>query len=235
MSHEAPTISNAFSEGYIRELKSVINLIRSSDYSSRVSYPFIPDLELNKKIAVVGLETKSWIDKLSNIHDVVIDENKIIAKSFEEYNKYKLFKGKNKGFGWLVNEISDISGEHPAWLNFFAFSYRNGSINNLSNKNKLKDKIKDYSVLKLTEEIKTLDPKIVIFAGSYFKKFDDLAGNLTANRTIMKDGFYRIEKWDSMIIVRVPHPSRRIKERTKITRENIKLAMGFYMEIKDTL
>ncbi|MEX9810519.1 hypothetical protein [Providencia stuartii] len=230
MPHESFTKTGVFSELYIKELKSVINLIISSGYSSHVSYPFIPDLELNKKIAVVGLETKAWVDKLSSIQDVVLNEDEIIKKSFEKYNEYKLFKDKNKGFGWLVNAIHDISGESPAWLNFFAFSYKNGSVNRISNKNKLNDKIKDYSVLKLTEEIKVLEPRVIIFAGNYFKKFDCLAGNLTKNRTIIKDGFYRVEKWDSMIIARVPHPARRIKERTKITRENIRLAVDLYME-----
>ncbi|MGI3476540.1 hypothetical protein ACRU1U_16600, partial [Providencia stuartii] len=129
MPHESFTKTGVFSELYIKELKSVINLIRDSGYSSHVSYPFIPDLELNKKIAVVGLETKAWVGKLSSIQDVVLNEDKIIKESFEKYNEYKLFKDKNKGFGWLVNAIHDISGESPAWLNFFAFSYKNGSVN----------------------------------------------------------------------------------------------------------
>ncbi|MGL5952138.1 MAG: hypothetical protein ACRCZ3_03255 [Providencia rustigianii] len=227
MSHNSIGV-DMFSEEYIKELKSILNVIRCSDYANSVSYPFIPNLESNKKIAVVGLETKAWVGNVSDIHGVVIDENEIIAKSFEMYNEYKLFKDKTKGFGWLVNEISRLSGEHPAWLNFFAFSYREGSVDGISNKNKLKDKIRDFSVRKLAEEIKILNPDIIVFAGSYFNRFNALSDILTKNRTIVKEGFYSVELWDSMIVARVPHPSGMVKGWPVVTADNISLAVDLY-------
>lgn len=228
MSHDSIKKVDIFSEKYIKELKSILNLIRNSDYANSVSYPFIPNLELNKKIAVVGLETKDWVGNVSSIQGVIIDENEIISKSFKAYNEYKLFKDKTKGFGWLVNEISRISGEHPAWLNFFAFSYKNRSIDGISNKNKLKDKIRDFSVRKLAEEIKMLNPDVIIFSGSYFNKFNKLADILTKNRTVIKEGFYSVELWDSMIVARVPHPSGKVKGWPVITTDNIRLAVDLY-------
>ncbi|WP_215394958.1 hypothetical protein, partial [Staphylococcus aureus] len=74
----------------------------------------------------------------------------------------------------------------------------------ISNKNKLKDKIRDFSVRKLAEEIKMLNPDVIIFSGSYFNKFNKLADILTKNRTVVKEGFYSVELWDSRIVARVP-------------------------------
>lgn len=199
----------------------MIDSISFADQSASLSYPFIPFIDTSKRVAVVGLETRKWIGRLSSALEKGLDVAGIMDASIIEYCSYDACLKKRGQFAALMKQVESIFGEKPLWLNFFAFDFEDRTINRLKN-DSLKNSLMDRSVIKLTEELKIAKPEVIIFVGNYYNRFDLVANKLTIKRDRIKVGKYFSEEWDSCLITRIPHPAARsVTNKSEIISENL--------------
>lgn len=210
-----------FSPEYIANIQQMIDSISLADQSASISYPFIPFIDTSKRITVVGLETRKWIDRLSSALEKDLDVAGIMDASIMGYCEYDSSVKKRGQFATLMKQVEIIFGEKPLWLNFFAFDFEDRTINRLKN-DSLKNSLMDRSVIKLTEELKIAKPEVIIFVGDYYNKFDFVANKLTIKRDRIKIGKYFSEEWDNCLITRIPHPAARsVTNKNEIISENL--------------
>ena len=210
-----------FSPEYIANIQQMIYSISLADQSASISYPFIPFIDTSKRVAVVGLETRKWIGRLSSAFEKNLDMAGIMDASINAYCSYDASLKKRGQFAALMKQVESIFCEKPLWLNFFAFDFEDRTINRLKN-DSLKNSLMDRSVIKLTEELKIAKPEVIIFVGNYYNRFDLVANKLTIKRDRIKIGKYFSEEWDNCLITRIPHPAARsVINKSEIISENL--------------
>ena len=221
-----PIDIDKYNDNYITLM---IELERLNDKEvNSLSYPFIPIINHDTEIAIIGLETKGWIDNLGNAFSTGISFHEIALSSMSGYQRVLNYETKlpKSKFGLLRQEIKSITGHDPQWFNFFAFDFNSDSIAKCKNKT-MHDIIVEYSIKKLAFEIKLTNPKVLFFAGSYYGNFNKLANLLTSTRKRIVSGKYFSEEWDERIIFRIPHPASRVLSKGQIIKDSINLAKKY--------
>lgn len=170
------------------------------------------------KILVIGRETRWWLKSWDEFQYDETGIKQLMCKSrdfLQDQLKEEKKDTRGKSFFNFIRDISKKSGKNGIlWANIYAFDYNGGHINNIGNKEIVKE-IETISKKIIVAQIEVLNPDIIIFAtgnqGVYARRKYFPNANLKERTAI--EGYSSEDLWSFKLpdyeaqCYRIHHPS----------------------------